>query len=184
MMMMMRCVALTGLAMLAAACVAPPAPSNGAGEAHAHGTAGQVPAGLGELTVIGPAGQTVRLSLAELAKLPHVDVSADMHGQKHAFSGVLLSDLLGQAGAPTGAGLRGAELTHVVLVSARDGYRVALSLAETDAAIRPMRVIVADTMDGAPVPAADGPFRLVVEGDLKPARSARMIERIEVRKLD
>jgi DMSO/TMAO reductase YedYZ molybdopterin-dependent catalytic subunit len=38
-------------------------------------------------------------------------------------------------------------------------------------------------MDGKPVPDAEGPLRLVVDGDLRPARSARMVEKIEVRRL-
>jgi DMSO/TMAO reductase YedYZ molybdopterin-dependent catalytic subunit len=138
----------------------------------------------GVLTVVGPAGQQITLSPADIAALPRVEVGAEMHGTRHVFRGVVLTSLLERVGAPSGASLRGAELTHIVLVSARDGYRVALSLAETDAAVRAARVIVADEMDGAPIPEADGPFRLVVEGDLKPARSARMVERIEVRRIN
>lgn len=179
---MMRMLLLTGLVALAGGCAT--SGSVASTGIHDHGAAAPVAAGAGTLTLIGPAGQAESLSQAALAALPHVDVAAVMHGATHRFSGVLLGDLLAWVGAPTGAALRGAELSHVVIASARDGYRVALSLAETDASIRSTRVIVADAMDGSAIPAADGPFRLVVEGDLKPARSARLLERIEVRKLE
>jgi hypothetical protein len=65
-------------------------------------------------------------------------------------------------------------------VSARDGYQVVVSLAETDAVTRTARMIVADREAGAPLKSDDGPFRLVVEDDLRPARSARQVERIEL----
>ncbi len=136
------------------------------------------------VTLSGPAGQSLALSPADFVDMPRLSVAADFHGEKHSFEGVDLSALLARAGAPTGPAMRGAELTHVVIVTARDGYRVALSLAETDASVTTRKIILADRQDGRPIPVADGPFRLVVEGDLKPARSARMVESIEVRKLE
>lgn len=151
--------------------------------AHTHSPTTSTRAFVG-LTLTGPAGQSLALSPADFAGMPRFAVAADFHGEKHSFEGVGLSALLARVGAPSGPALRGAELTHVVIVTARDGYKVAFSLAETDAGIATRRIILADREDGAQIPAADGPFRLVVEGDLKPARSARMVESIEVRKLD
>ncbi|MEI9964927.1 MAG: hypothetical protein WDM92_09635 [Caulobacteraceae bacterium] len=58
-----------------------------------------------------------------------------------------------------------------------------LSLAETDPAMRPDPVLVADRKDGKPLDAHEGPFRLVVPGDKRPARSARSIVKIEIRAL-
>ena len=55
-----------------------------------------------------------------------------------------------------------------------------VSLAETDAVTRAAKMIVADREAGAPLKAEEGPFRLVIEDDLRPARSARQVERIEV----
>ena len=42
-------------------------------------------------------------------------------------------------------------------------------------------VILADRMDGAPLPAHDAPYRIVVDGDQKPARSVYAVTRIEVK---
>jgi hypothetical protein len=93
----------------------------------------------------------------------------------------LLSDLLGKVGAPHGGqGIKGLELATVVRITARDGYQVVVSPAETDAVTRAARMIVADREAGAPLKPEEGPFRLVVEDDLRPARSARRVERIDL----
>jgi hypothetical protein len=132
------------------------------------------------LTLLGEAGQRATLNAAEIAALPHVHLKVSQHGQPHAYDGVLLSDLLGKVGAPRGEGIKGRELATVVRITARDGYQVVVSLAETDAVTRAARMIVADREAGAPLKPEEGPFRLVVEDDLRPARSARQVEQIEL----
>jgi hypothetical protein len=128
-------------------------------------------------------GQQATITLAELDALPRVTVSAEQHGSLHAFEGALLGDVLAKVGVPRGKAIHGAELADVVLVEARDGYKVALDLAGTDAATRTERVILADRMDRAPLDAEKGPFQLVIEGDLRPARAARMVASIKVERL-
>lgn len=135
------------------------------------------------LTLKGLAGQSATVTAADLASLPRATVILDAHGEKHVYEGPLLVDVLAKVGAPTGQALRGVELADAVLVSAADGYRVALGLAEADPGTRPNRVILADRADGAPLSAKDGPFKLVIEGDLRPARSARRVTEIEVVRL-
>jgi len=123
------------------------------------------------------------LDAAALAALPRTTLSITIHGTQHSFEGALLSDVLALVGAPSGERLRGGALTSVVLVRARDGYEVAYALAETDAQFKRERIILADRMDGAALPADDGPFRIINESDLRPARSARMVTQIDVRQL-
>jgi DMSO/TMAO reductase YedYZ molybdopterin-dependent catalytic subunit len=135
------------------------------------------------LELKGLAGQTATLTAADLASLPRQTVTFNTHGEKHVYEGPLLIDVLAKVGAPSGQALRGAELADAVVVSAADGYRVALGLAEADPGTRPNRVILADRADGAPLAAKDGPLRLVIEGDLRPARSARQVTGIEVIRL-
>lgn len=127
------------------------------------------------LTLKGLAGQVAVVTEADLAKLPRVKFTFDAHGQKHDYEGPLLIDLLAEVGGPTGKALGGREMADVVLVTAADGYQVALGLAEADPGTRPNRIIIADRADGAPLGAKEGPFKLVIEGDLRPARSARMV---------
>ncbi len=133
------------------------------------------------LALSGPDGQT--LHLADLAGLPRQTISFEIHGAAHVYEGAALADILARIGAPQGQALRGNELSNAVLITARDGYQITLALAETDPGMTARRVILADRIDGAPISAEDGPFRLIVEGDLRPARSARQVARIEVRRL-
>ena len=137
-----------------------------------------------DLAMVGPDGKAVTLSATDLAALPRAVVGLDAHGERHRYEGPLLIEVLAKAGAPTGKALHGPAMADVVLVEARDGYAVALGLAETDPATRPNRMILADRRDGAALPADEGPYRLVIEGDLRPARSARMVSRIVVRRLE
>jgi hypothetical protein len=131
----------------------------------------------------GPAGQTASLTAADVASLPRVSVAFDVHGVKHVYEGPLLIDVLARVGTPTGKAIHGPEMADVVLVKAQDGYQVAFGLAELDPGTRSNRIILADKADGAPLSGKDGAFKLVAEGDLRPARSARMVSEIEVLRL-
>ena len=129
----------------------------------------------------GPEGQTRSVSLAELAAMPHESATlVSEHGPAKRYDGVPLTLLLQSVGAPAGKALRGPALADLVVVSGSDGYRVVLGLAETDPGVRPEKMLLADRVEGAPLPPSEGPFRLVIEGDLRPARSARMVTAIRV----
>lgn len=132
------------------------------------------------IALLGPDGQTAELNAADLAALPHVSVTADQHGEISTFEGVALGDVVARVGAAQGAGVHGPELATVLRITAADGYQVVLGLAETDPATRSGKVILADRANGAPLAAEDGPFRIVVSDDLRPARSARQVRKIEV----
>lgn len=138
------------------------------------------PASAQTLTLKGPAGQAATLSAADIAAMPHVGFTFDAHGQTHAYEGVPLIDLLARVGTPTGKALGGKALASAVRITAADGYQVVFGLGEADPGTRPNRIILADRADGAALSDKDGPFKLVVEGDLRPARGARMVTTIEV----
>jgi molybdopterin-dependent oxidoreductase-like protein protein len=131
------------------------------------------------VAVSGLAGQQVTLSAADIAAMPHQPVTLKLEGgRSEACDGVALSAILAKVGAPQGKALRGPEMADVVLVGAADGYHVALTLAETDPIMRGDQVFLADRCGGAPLPAAEGPFRMIVLGDGRPARSARQVTSI------
>jgi hypothetical protein len=132
------------------------------------------------LTVKGLDGVEKRLSAQDLAAMPHEAVSFTIHGKTDDYSGVPVAALLALVGAPQGEALRGKAMTAVLIVTAADGYRVALSLAETDPAMRADPVIVADAVDGHPLGAEDGPFRLIVAGDKRAARAAREVQTLQL----
>jgi DMSO/TMAO reductase YedYZ molybdopterin-dependent catalytic subunit len=138
------------------------------------------PAASAQLVIGGDVKTPLSLSLADLKVEPRTTVQvADEHqaGKKEVFEGVSLAALLKQAGAPQ---LRGATMPTYVLMEAADGYRVIFSLAELDSEFQDSEVMVADTMDGAPLGEKVGPLRLIVPHDKRPARSVRMLESIKV----
>lgn len=129
----------------------------------------------------GPSGRTRVVSFSDLASMPHDTATLVVdHGPAKHYQGVPLTLLLQSVGAPVGKNLRGLALADFVLVGASDGYRVVLALAETDPGLAARKVLLADASDDAPLPPSEGPFRLVIEGDLRPARSARMVTTIRV----
>lgn len=107
-------------------------------------------------------------------------VRKDRDGNDHTYSGVLLSVILQKAGATLGKDLRGENLTKYILVEASDGYQVTFALAELDKGFTDRNIILADQMDGKPLPAGDGPFRIIVQDEKKPARCIKQVTGIKV----
>ncbi|HZZ87346.1 MAG TPA: molybdopterin-binding oxidoreductase [Caulobacteraceae bacterium] len=135
------------------------------------------------LAVTGLAGETAELNAVQIAALPHQPVTLQLEGKSEACEAVPLSQVLAKVDAPQGKALRGPELADVVEVRAADGYRIALALAETDELMRGEQIFLADRCSGGPIAAPEGPFRLIVLGDKRPARSARQVTAIRVLRL-
>ena len=143
------------------------------------GGAGAAPA---TLTISGPTGNNA-LTGAELASLPHHTATLE-NVHTHAsetYAGVPLLTLLERVGAPTGESLHGKALSQYVVATGADGYKALLSLAEVEPDFHPGEVMVADTMDGKPMSAAQGPLKLVVSEDRRPARCVRELVKLELR---
>lgn len=103
------------------------------------------------------------------------------HGNEATYEGVLLHDVLEKAGAPFGNQLHGRTLSTYVLATARDGYAVVYTLTEMDPGfVDSPDILIADRGNGKPLPETQGPLRIIVPHDKKPARSIRMLERLEV----
>jgi hypothetical protein len=128
------------------------------------------------------AEKSVTFTAEELLALPHMELTAtDPHENKeHHYSGVPVRDLLLKVGAPLGESLRGPALRTAVLIHANDGYATLFALAEFDDAFSTRTLLLADSADGKPLPEHSGPLRLVVPGDKRAARWARMVKSIEV----
>jgi DMSO/TMAO reductase YedYZ molybdopterin-dependent catalytic subunit len=138
-----------------------------------------------KLTIAGDVTNPLTLTKADLAKLPRTSVSVKGEGgdEQTTYEGVLLFDILKQAGAPVGKQLMGKALATYVLAEARDGYQVVYALPEFDPSFTDNKIIVADTINGKPLFDYQGPFRLVVPQEKKGARSIRMLEKITVVRL-
>ncbi len=127
-----------------------------------------------------PARQAIALDAATRSDLPRETAGFTAHGMHHSCEGVALIAVLRHAGAMSAEPLRGADLARRVEAVARDGYRVTFSLAELDPSLGNRRVLLADRCDGRPLSDADGPLRLVVPEDARPARSLRQLETLTV----
>lgn len=126
-------------------------------------------------------GVTRPITETELKAMPQDTVRGRAHGgPEEVFVGPTLARVLAAAGAPVDS-LRGRALAQYVVVEARDGYRVVFAVAELSAALSPQRVILAHTVDGRPLAAEQAPFRVIAEGELRPARWARQVTALRLK---
>jgi hypothetical protein len=132
------------------------------------------------------AGKTTVFGEADLAAAERQEVTAfDFHEKKnHVYGGVPARDLLARAGVEFGEKLRGKGLRQVVIAHCRDHYDIVFALAEFDDAFNSRTILLVDRQDGQPLPEGQGPVRLVVPGDKRPARWARMVTSLEVVSVD
>lgn len=169
---------IVAFALAGAARAAPPAPA-----APPAAAAAASPSTPEETVIVGPTGKQVTVTPKLLEGLDRAEATMTTHGQPHTYEGVRLTELLRLVGAPTGAAIHAAADRDYLVVTGGDGFRAVYSLAETDRSVQQRPVILADKMDGAPLTAHDAPYRLVVDGDQKPARSVYKVAKIEVRVL-
>ena len=142
----------------------------------------QTPAPAAELKIAGAVSSPQVVTAADLKKMPRRILKVvNPHDKKtEVYEGVALEELLRRAGVPQGEQLRGPLLATYLIAEAEDDYRVVFSLAELDSGIQDADVLVADTMDGAPLGANQGPFKLVAPHEKRPARWVRMLKSITV----
>jgi hypothetical protein len=136
-----------------------------------------------QTVIIGPTGKQLVVTPQVLDGLDRAEATMINHSTPHTYEGVRLTELLRLVDAPTGARLHADADRDYLVVTGGDGFRAIISLTETDRSVQKHAVILADHMDGAPLLAHDAPYRLVVDGDQKPARSVFAITRIEVKVL-
>jgi hypothetical protein len=118
------------------------------------------------------------VTVADLKKLPVTTVPISFmtdKGQESAsYAGALLWTVIGNAAPIDGPG-KNARLRHTYLVTASDGYAVALSEGELDPNFEGKSVILAYEKDGKP-----SGIRLIVPGDKHGGRAVRDVVRIDV----
>ena len=135
----------------------------------------------GDSLVLEAPGARAVLHAADWAPLPHDTMRVRFHDQPaELYSGVPLSALLQQMGVRTDS-LRGKSLTLRVVIEAADGYRIVLALSDLDPTLGGRRALIANTVDGEPLPAKEAPYRLIIAGDERPSRWIRQVVAIRVR---
>jgi DMSO/TMAO reductase YedYZ molybdopterin-dependent catalytic subunit len=125
-------------------------------------------------------GAIAWLGRAALGGLPRESVTVAREGEpSRRFTGIPLRAILAAGGYAPGR-LRGAALASSFRVGARDGYSVAFGVAELDSALVGHAILLAFAMDGAPLPMADGPWRLLIPSDHHGARWVRQVNSVSV----
>ncbi|WP_245189444.1 molybdopterin-dependent oxidoreductase [Lunatimonas salinarum] len=137
----------------------------------------------GAVVIVGGEVQTpLSLRIEDLStfeKFTHT--TTERNGTEAIYTGVALVDVLYRAGVSLGGDLRGENLVKYLIAKARDGYEVLFSLPEIDPEFTNERILLVYELNGQPLPAGTGPFRLVVPQDKRSARWIRELVSLEVR---
>jgi DMSO/TMAO reductase YedYZ molybdopterin-dependent catalytic subunit len=135
----------------------------------------------GLLTVSGEVERPLKLSLADLSKLPRHSVQAKNHdGKESKYEGVWLGEILQQAGVKFGKELRGKAVGAYLLVDAADGYQAVFALPELDSAFTDRVILLADRCDDKPLPASNGPLQIIVPYEKRHARWVRQVTALTI----
>jgi hypothetical protein len=144
-------------------------------------------AGAPSVEVTGALPKTGKLTLQALEAMKPEKATWTERGAKVEIEGVSLGKLLVASGFEPGVMGKGippaekrAGYKKVVLITSRDGFQAVFSCAELAEDMGPTRALLVWKVDGKPLPADQGPFRLMVLTDKEPSRSAWAVERIEV----
>ncbi|WPU98266.1 molybdopterin-dependent oxidoreductase [Mucilaginibacter sp. cycad4] len=131
--------------------------------------------------VTGEVTNPLTIGRADLQQYKQTTVTRkDRDGKDHTYLGVTVSEILAKAGVTLGPELRGENLAKYLLVEASDGYQVLFALAELDKGFTDRAIILADKIDGQPLAPADGPFRIIVQDEKKPARCIKQVTAMKV----
>lgn len=142
--------------------------------------------------VEGAVPQPATFDVASLTATSKVESVPWMHDDVTMTSrGVSLYEVLAACGHSSGPGGRDFAPHErrpgwgkVVVAWGADGHQAVFSCAELDPALGPAtKSYVVWDVDGAPLPSADGPFRLVTPTDERGFRSVRRLVRLVVRDL-
>jgi len=126
-------------------------------------------------------GKALRLDASAFTKFPRTELKVKDHdGKESTYSGVELREILGAAGAKFGKDLRGPMIAQFLTVDAADGYHAVYSLTELDPEFSEQTVILADTKDGKPLDAKNGPWQIIASKEKKHARWVRQVAALRV----
>ena len=136
----------------------------------------------GDVQLLAPNARTATLDPAGPAHMPsattHVSFLTEHGAEAADYTGATLWSVLQQLGLVTSTNPRDRE-KQAIVVTGHDGYAVVLAMAEIDPAFESKQILLADEVNGHPMPA--GEIRLVVPGDRRGGRSVRDVARIDIR---
>ena len=122
-----------------------------------------------------------KITASSFATMKQMTVKAKGHdGKEHDYSGVLLADIVNQAGALPNGKLSGKALAKYILIKAADGYRAVIALPEINTEFNDKNFILADKEDGKVLPPTNGPYQVVIPGEKKWGRWVRQVTGIVI----
>lgn len=133
-----------------------------------------------EVTIKGPNGRAATVTMADIRAMHQASVTT-LYGKHVTYTGAVLTDLLAEVGAPSDMRLHGPPVNQIIVVTGDDAFVTVLSLAEVEASFRKAPVILAYQANGELLTGKEAPYRLVVGGELKQARSVYGVIGIELR---
>jgi hypothetical protein len=133
-----------------------------------------------QLTVQTVGGKQMVLSRTAIEGLPHVKVQASAHDVSALFEGVPVRSILEKAGVGFGDALRGKQMSLCLLAEATDNYKIVIALPEMDPAFTDKQIILAFSKDGKPLDAKEGPYRIVIPDEKRPARWIRQVTTLKI----
>ena len=134
------------------------------------------------LSISGEVKMPLTLTLAALDTMKKVSLTVtNRNDTKHIYTGVDLFSILKKAGVTLGEELKGRNLTKYILTEASDGYQVVFSLAEADPSFSQKKIILATRKDNALLPINEGPFHIIMEGELRQSRFIKQVISIKIK---
>lgn len=119
------------------------------------------------------------LTEADFKALPRSTTTAkDEAGTDQNFEGVDLALLLLRAGTPLKADLKGADVAKYLHAEGTDGFAAVFSLPEFDR----QAFLVADTRNGEPLAAANGPLQIISPNETRHSRWVKHLTLLRIKK--
>jgi DMSO/TMAO reductase YedYZ molybdopterin-dependent catalytic subunit len=163
--------------------------TSGLGRVAARAAPQATPAPADTIQVSGQVTNPTEVAVADLQALPAETVDAtyrmsDGSEARHTFTGPRLWDALQIAEPMIEPELPESSLRLFVVLTAKDGYVVVLSMGEIDPEFGGQPYLLAWEEDGQPLAGEQGPAMLVTPGDVSEGRFIYGVVSIEVRSID
>jgi hypothetical protein len=133
------------------------------------------------VTVHGLGASTVKLSVADLAKLPQQTVQFTDQEKPVTYEGVFLMDVLSKVDLPLGEAFHKTGASYYLLVDASDGYKAVFAWAELDPGFTDRRTYLVTKREGKPLTDSEGPFRLLVPTDKRGGRAVHQVTGLTIK---
>ena len=136
-----------------------------------------------DLSIVGVQPKAQTMTIADLRKLPGQKVQVtNEKKQEGEYECTTLNAVLTQAGLQLGTAIRGKRLAEYAVVSARDGYSAVFALPELEPMFTDRTVFLCYAREGSALTGEEGPLRVVIPAEKRPARWGRQVSTILIKK--